>query len=207
MAYRSFRDIFRWWAPEESTKVHYAQPLPPLGLAPSLDNLEIRLGRCEYGSCPPSFPLLPILCCQFACLLVLVRVLELCLHTADRIHMRHAYASALATCDAHQEMLAERAASSGSRDPDDSRSEEGTFRPFNELHAPLRLAAPEAIRGAPHPYSPPINVWAVGHLVSSAAGEACSSALCEPCASRRLPVLVCTGMWLTLFCVHSCSSV
>ena len=49
MVYRSFSDIFRWWAPEESTKVLYARPLPPFGLSPSLDNLEIRLSRCEYG--------------------------------------------------------------------------------------------------------------------------------------------------------------
>ena len=111
---------------------------------------------------------LPHLCCQFACRLVLVRVLELRFQTADRIRIRHAYESTPATWDTHQEMLAERAARAGSSDPDDSRSEEGTFRPFNELHAPLRLAAPEAIRGSPHPYSPPINVWAVGHLVSSA---------------------------------------
>ncbi|KAM5535103.1 hypothetical protein V8D89_011189 [Ganoderma adspersum] len=112
MVYRFFWDIFRWWAPEESTKVLYARPLPPFGLSPSLDNLETRLSRCEY-----------------------------------------------ATWDQHQEMLAERAASSS--DPD----EQSTFRPYNEFHAPLRLAAPEAIRGSPHPFSPPINICAVGHLL------------------------------------------
>ena len=109
----------------------------------------------------------------------------------------------------HQEVLAERAASS--RDPDDSRSEEGTFKPFNELHAPLRLAAPEAIRGAPHPYSPPINVWAVGHLVSSAKhvveGQRQEQQLAVLKLAPRvvLPVQGCTR--LTLFCVDSCSSV
>ncbi|KAM5535106.1 hypothetical protein V8D89_011192 [Ganoderma adspersum] len=55
-------------------------------------------------------------------------------------------------------MQAERAARS---------NEPGTFKftAYNEFHAPLRLAAPEAIRGSPHPYSPPINIWAVGHLL------------------------------------------
>ncbi|KAM5535107.1 hypothetical protein V8D89_011193 [Ganoderma adspersum] len=45
MLYRSFSDLFRRWAPEESTKVLEAQPLPAFGLSPSLDNLEIRLSR------------------------------------------------------------------------------------------------------------------------------------------------------------------
>ncbi len=43
--------------------------------------------------------------------------------------------------------------------------ERTVFTMFNEFHAPLLLAAPEAIRGWPGPYSPPINIWAVGHLV------------------------------------------
>ena len=51
-AYRSILDRFHWWASEESTKKMKTQPLPAFGLSPSLDNLEIRLGRCEYGSCP-----------------------------------------------------------------------------------------------------------------------------------------------------------
>ena len=76
--------------------------------------------------------------------------------------LSYSHDTAPATWDQHREMLAERAASSS--DPD----EESTVKPFNEFHAPLRLAAPEAIRGSPHPFSPPINIWAVGHLVSSA---------------------------------------
>ena len=88
--------------------------------------------------------------------------------------LSYSHDTAPATWDQHREMLAERAASSS--DPD----EESTVKPFNEFHAPLRLAAPEAIRGSPHPFSPPINIWAVGHLVSSAKHAAVLSASLAP---------------------------
>ncbi|KAM5531989.1 hypothetical protein V8D89_014323 [Ganoderma adspersum] len=109
MVYRSTWDRFRWWASERSTKTMKTQPLPAFGLSPALDNLEIRLGRCEY-----------------------------------------------ATSDKHLEILAKLADMTGGPN---------VFSGFNEFHAPLLLAAPEAIRGGPRPYSPPINIWAVGHLL------------------------------------------
>ena len=52
IVYRSFWDRFRSRRPEGGpTKLELPQPLPIFGLSPSLENLEIRLGRCEYGAC------------------------------------------------------------------------------------------------------------------------------------------------------------
>ena len=61
-----------------------------------------------------------------------------------------------ATSDKHLETLAKDTAKTGGP---------SVFMEFNQFHAPPLLAAPEAIQGSPHPYSPPINIWAVGHLV------------------------------------------
>ncbi|KAM5535105.1 hypothetical protein V8D89_011191, partial [Ganoderma adspersum] len=61
-----------------------------------------------------------------------------------------------ATVDKHLETLAADAARTGGP---------RAFINFDEMHAPLLLAAPEAMRGSPHPYSPPVNIWAVGHLL------------------------------------------
>lgn len=50
MAYRSIWDRLGFSTSEGGATLK-AQALPAFGLSPSLDNLEIRLGRCEYGSC------------------------------------------------------------------------------------------------------------------------------------------------------------
>ncbi|KAI1783135.1 hypothetical protein LXA43DRAFT_1102893 [Ganoderma leucocontextum] len=91
-----------------------AQMLPAFGLSPSLDNLEIRLGRCEH-----------------------------------------------ATLDKDLERLSENEAVW----PATSTGKGPVLTVFNELHAPLLLAAPEAISGWPGPFSAPVNIWAAGHLL------------------------------------------
>ncbi|KAM5530132.1 hypothetical protein V8D89_016210 [Ganoderma adspersum] len=78
------------------------QPLPAFGLSPTLDNIRVRMTRCEHAT------------------------LE------KRLHAKQGDAPAV-LADYH--------------------------------HAELRLCSPEALRCAPERWAPPVNIWAVGHLV------------------------------------------
>ena len=83
-----------------------------------------------------------------------------------------------ATSDKHLETLAKDTAKTGGP---------SVFMEFNQFHAPPLLAAPEAIQGSTHPYSPPINIWAVGHLVRSTSLASVQRADQRPADAARPP--------------------
>ncbi|EJF60470.1 kinase-like protein [Dichomitus squalens LYAD-421 SS1] len=93
----------RTWPSRRNIAIDAAQPLPAFGLSPSLDNLSVRLGRCEHS-------------------------------TLDKDDQ------ARATRDG------------------------GAFDLLDYYHALPVLCAPEAYIGSPERWSPPVNIWAVGHL-------------------------------------------
>ena len=129
---------------EGSTKMA-VQALPAFGLSPSLDNLEIRLGSCEYGACLESESRNAACMC---CVRTPSATSRLSIYYVGLAH----FISVTATSDKLLE----------NQDKDAGR----TFAAHQEFYSPLLLAAPEAIQGGPGPRSAPINIWAVGHLVS-----------------------------------------
>ncbi|KAI1784265.1 kinase-like protein [Ganoderma leucocontextum] len=90
--------------PKSLATVLKAQPLPAFGLSPSLDNIQVRLTRCEHA-------------------------------TLDK-------------------QLLQTHAKEGNK----------PARLIDYYHSELKLCSPEALRGAPERWSPPVNIWAIGHL-------------------------------------------
>ena len=112
-----------------------ACPLPTLGLSPSLENLEVRLGRCELGASR-----------SVASIRVAFSVRHLPELSSLAPHPPW-FPPATLEKDLQEKVDA----------GDDSVSE--------EPHASFLLSAPEALRGEPRPFSPAVNIWAIGHLV------------------------------------------
>ena len=112
-----------------------ACPLPTLGLSPSLENLEVLLGRCELGASR-----------SVASIRVPFSVRHL-----PKLYSLAPHPSWLPPATLENDLQSKVDAG------DDSVSE--------EPHASFLLSAPEALRGEPRPFSPAVNIWAIGHLV------------------------------------------
>ena len=117
------------------TTMPKACPLPTLGLSPSLENLEIRLGRCELGASRSVASIHPAFSFRHL----------------PKLYSLAPHPSWLPPATLEKDLQSKVDAG------DDSVSE--------EPHASFLLSAPEALRGEPRPFSPAVNIWAIGHLV------------------------------------------